>query len=92
MANVSRQCLPISDRLTLTGTDIVIHIELLNDQLSMTVNKAEASVYRVVLEHATTPIENVWLAEMFMRDDRVHLGKLSDDVADYVGTLSNAQG
>lgn len=92
MATVSRPCLPITNRLAISGTDIVVQIELLNDQLSMTVNKAEASVYRVVLEQATTPIEHVWLAEMFMRDDRVHLGKLSDDVADYVGTLSDAQG
>jgi hypothetical protein len=92
MGNVSRQCLPISNRLVIPGTDIVVQIDLINDQLSMTVNKAEASVYRVILEQATTPIENVWLADMFMRDDRVHLGMLSDDVADYVGTLNDAQG
>jgi hypothetical protein len=38
------------------------------------------------------PIENTWLADMFMRDDRVHLGKLSADVAEYVETLNIAQG
>ena len=92
MANVSRQCLPVSNTLNIPGTDIVVQIELLNDELSMTVNKAQSSVYRVVLEQVTTPIENVWLADMFMRDDRVQLGKLSDDVADYVETLNDAQG
>ena len=38
------------------------------------------------------PIENTWLADMFMRDDRVHLGKLSADVEEYVETLNIAQG
>ena len=38
------------------------------------------------------PIENAWLADMFMRDDRVQLGQLSADVEDYVETLNIAQG
>ena len=58
----------------------------------MTVHKANRSVYRVVLEQATLPIENAWLAEMFMRNDRVHLGELSADLEAYVETLNIAQG
>jgi len=58
----------------------------------MTVHKADRSVYRVILEQATMPIENAWLADMFMRDDRVQLGRLSADLVDYVETLNIAQG
>lgn len=92
MAQLSRPILPVCNRYNIPGTDLVVQIELKNDELCMTVNKAHASVYRVVLEQATTPIENAWLADMFMRDDRVQLGKLSADVAEYVETLNISQG
>ena len=92
MASLSPPCQPVTSRFVVPGTDIVVDIELEDGALSMTVNKARARVYRVILEQATAPIENVWLADMFMRDDRVHLGKLSDDVTDYLDTLNVSQG
>jgi hypothetical protein len=79
-------------RLDLPGTDLTVFVELNGCELSLTVNKADRRVYRVILEQATMPIENTWLADMFMRDDRVHLGKLSADVEEYVETLNIAQG
>lgn len=38
------------------------------------------------------PIENAWLADMFMRDERVQLRALCADVEEYVETLNIAQG
>lgn len=79
-------------RLDFPGTDLTVFVELNGSELSLAVNKADRRVYRVVLEQATMPIENTWLADMFMRDDRVHLGRLSADVEEYVETLNIAQG
>jgi len=79
-------------RLDFTGTDLTVFVELNGSELSLTVNKADRRIYRVVLEQATMPMENTWLADMFMREDRVHLGKLSADVEEYVETLNIAQG
>ena len=92
MTDVVRLCKPASSRLDFPGTDLTVFVELHDGELSMTVNKADKSVYRVVLEQATLPIENAWLADMFMRDDRVQLGKICADVDDYVDTLNIAQG
>ena len=82
----------VARRFDFPGTDLAVMVELNGSELSLTVNKADRRVYRVVLEQATMPIENTWLADMFMREDRVHLGKLSADVEEYVETLNIAQG
>jgi hypothetical protein len=82
----------IANRLDVPGTDLTVFVELNGGELSLTVNKADRRIYRVILEQATMPIENAWLADMFIRDDRVHLGKLSADVDEYVETLNIAQG
>jgi hypothetical protein len=82
----------VARRVDFPGTDLTVLAELNGSELSLTVNKAERRVYRVILEQATMPIENTWLADMFMRDDRVHLGKLLADVEEYVETLNIAQG
>ena len=92
MSDVARLCKSATSRFDFPGTDLTVLVELNDGELSMTVNKADKSVYRVVLEQATQPIENAWLADMFMRNDRVQLGKLSADVDDYVETLNIAQG
>jgi hypothetical protein len=92
MTDVTRVCNPAASRLDFPGTDLTVFVELNDGELSMTVNKADKRVYRVVLEQATLPMENAWLADMFMRDDRVQLGKLFADVEDYVETLNIAQG
>jgi hypothetical protein len=83
---------PTTSRLEFPGTDLTVCVELHNGELSMTVSKANTSVYRVVLEQAIAPIENAWLADMFMRDERVQLGKLTAEVEDYVASLNIAQG
>jgi hypothetical protein len=92
MSDVVRPNKSVARRLDFPGTDLTVLVELNGSELSLTVNKADRRVYRVVMEEATTPIENTWLADMFMRDDRVHLGKLSADVEEYVETLNIAQG
>jgi len=92
MTDAMRSRKPAANHLDFPGTDLTVLVELHNGELSMTVNKADRRVYRVVLEQATLPIENAWLADMFMRDDRVQLGKLSADVEDYVASLNIAQG
>ncbi len=92
MVEVTRLSKLSASRLDVPGTDLSVFVELIGGELSMTVHKADRSVYRVILEQATLPIENAWLADMFMRDDRVQLGKLSADLEDYVETLNIAQG
>ena len=92
MTDATRVGKPAVSRLDFPGTDLSVCVELDGSELSMTVSKANRRVYRVVLEQATQPIENAWLADMFMRDDRVRLGNLSSDVEDYVASLNIAQG
>ena len=92
MSDLVRPDKSVSRRLEFPGTALTVIVELNGSELSLTVNKADRRVYRVVLEEATMPIENTWLADMFMRDDRVQLGKLCSDVDDYVETLNIAQG
>lgn len=92
MAHFTRPSMPIQNRVDIPGTDLRVQIELIEDELTMTVSKAQIAVYRVILENATKPIENAWLAEMFMREDRVQLDELSADVSDYVDTLNISQG
>jgi len=82
----------ISNRFEFPGTDLAVLVELTDGELSMTVHRAHRSVYRVVLEQATMPLEDAWLADMFMRSDRVRLAELSADLAEYVETLNVAQG
>ena len=92
MTNAMRPREPAMSRLDFPGTDLTVFVELTNGELSMTVSKADKSVYRVVVEQATIPIENAWLADMFMRNDRVQLRAISADVAEYVESLNIAQG
>ena len=92
MMDATRLREPATSRLDFPGTDLTVFVQLSNGELSMTINKANKSVYRVVVEQATMPIENAWLADMFMRDDRVRLGELSADVDEYIKTLDIAQG
>jgi hypothetical protein len=89
--NVSRRE-PAVGRLEFPGTDICVVVSLDNGELTMVLNKANKSVYRVVIEQATTPIENAWLADMLMREDRVRLAELSADLEEYVETLNTSQG
>ena len=83
---------PITGRYHVPGTDLEVIVSLENDALTMVLTKANKRVYRVVVEQATMPIENAWLADMFMRDDRVRLGELSAELADYVESLNISQG
>ena len=81
-----------AERVVVPGTDLEVYISLENGELTLQVMKANTRVYRVVVEQATAPIDNAWIAEMFGRDDRVRLADLSSDVADYMATLDIAQG
>jgi hypothetical protein len=75
-----------------SSTDLEVAVSLENDELTIVLNKANARVYRVVVEQATMPIENAWLSDMFMHDHRVRLGQLASDLDDYVDSLNVAQG
>jgi hypothetical protein len=83
---------PVTGRYHVPGTDLEVLVSLENDALTMVLTKANKRIYRVVVEQATMPIENAWLADMFMRDDRVRLGELSAELADYVESLNISQG
>ena len=49
---------PLTERLLVSGTDLEVVVSLDNDELTIVFNKANARVYRVVVEQATRPIEN----------------------------------
>jgi len=83
---------PISGRMELPGTDLAVLVTLENGALTMLVSKADKGVYRVVIEQATLPLPNAWLADMFMREDRVRLGELCAEVEEYVDSLNISQG
>jgi hypothetical protein len=88
----TRQCEPGPTRVEFPGTDLTVLLELNNGELSMTVNKANKCVYRVVLEQATIPIENAWLSDMFIHDHRVRLSDLTAQLEEYVESLNVSQG
>lgn len=74
------------------GTDLEVRISLANASLTIVVMKSGACVHRIVLDHATDPIENAWLAELFARDDRVPMDELAHQLDDYVAGLNPNQG
>jgi hypothetical protein len=83
---------PVTGRLAVPGTDLAVTVSLENGELTMVLTKANARVYRVVVEQATIPIENAWLSDMFMHDHRVRLDQLTTDLLEYVESLNVAQG
>jgi hypothetical protein len=87
-----RRCEAATTHVEFPGTDLTVLLELNNSELSMTVNKAKNCVYRVVLEQATTPIENVWLLDMFIHDHRVRLSDLTAELEEYLASLNVSQG
>lgn len=78
--------------LKLDGTDLEVSVTLANASLTIEVLKSGACVHRVILDHATDPIENAWLAELFARDERVPMDELAHQVDDYVAGLNPNQG
>ena len=83
---------PVTGRLAVPGTDLEVTVSLENGDLTIVLMKANAHVYRMVVEQATMPIDNAWLSDMFMHEHRVHLGQLTSDLDDYVESLNVSQG
>ena len=83
---------PSITRVSLPDTDLEVCVRLENDELTVEVSKTNLLVYRVVVEQATGPIENAWIADLFLRSDRVRLADLSSDVAEYIQGLDISQG
>ncbi len=80
------------ERVKLIGTDLEIVIDLCRGELTIDLRKSDVSIHRVIIEQATAPIENIWLAEMFTRDAHVRLADISADVTDYLAEIDIAQG
>lgn len=83
---------PVTGRWTIPDTDLEVITTLENGDLTIIVTKANARVYRVILEQATMPIEHAWLSDMFMYDHRVQLAQLTSDLEEYVASLNSSQG
>lgn len=83
---------PVTGRLVVPGTELEVTVRIEGSELTIVLTKANARVYRVVVEQATVPIENAWLSDMFMRDHRVRLGQLTSDLEEYVQSLNISQG
>ena len=82
----------VEQALNFAGTDLEIRASFANACLTISVLKSGSCVHRVILDHATDPIEHAWLAELFARDDRVPIGELAHEVVDYWGRLNTNQG
>ena len=82
----------VISRLAVPGTDLEVTVRLENGDLTMVLMKANAHVYRVVVEQATMPIDHAWLSDMFMHDHRVRLGEMASELEEYVESLNVAQG
>lgn len=82
----------IEQALKFAGTDLEVRVSLANASLTIEVMKSGACVHRVVLDHATDPIENGWLTELFARDERVNMDELAHQIDDYVAGLNPNQG
>lgn len=82
----------VEQALKFDGTDLEVRVALANASLTIEVLKSGACVHRVILDHATDPIENAWLAELFARDEHVPMDELAHQVEDYVAGLNPNQG
>lgn len=82
----------IEQSMRFEGADLVIRARLAQSSLTIEIAKSGAVVHRVVLDHATDPLEHAWLAELFAKDERVHLNDLARQLDDYVGGLNTNQG
>ena len=82
----------IEQALKFAGTDLEVRVSLANASLTIEVMKSGACVHRVVLDHATDPIENGWLTELIARDERVNMDELAHQIDDYVAGLNPNQG
>ena len=82
----------VQQALKFDGTDLEIRACLAKTTLTIEVVKSGACVYRVVLDHATDPLEHAWLAELFARNERVPINELAHQVDDYLGSLNTNQG
>lgn len=74
------------------GTDLEIRAKLADASLTLEVVKSGAVVHRVVLDHATDPLEHAWLAELFAKDEHVRIDEMARQLDDYVGGLNTNQG
>ncbi len=82
----------IEQALKFDGTDLEVRVGLANTSLTIEVLKSGACVHRVILNHATDPIENAWLAELFARDERVPMDELAHQLDEYVAGLNPNHG
>ncbi len=78
--------------LLFDGTDLEIRAQLHNKTVTIDVVKAGRCVHRVVIDDAVGPLEHEWIADLFAREDRVHLGHLTREAAEYLESLNTNQG
>lgn len=72
--------------------DLQIRAQLDGDQVTINVMKSGACVHRLTIEDAVGRMEHSWIADLFAREDRVDLSKLSSDAEDYISQLNINQG
>jgi hypothetical protein len=78
--------------LLFAGTDLEVRARLANTSLTIEVLKSGACVHRLILDHATVPLEHAWLADLFARDEHVRIDHLARQLEDYVSSLNTNQG
>ena len=79
-------------KMRVGGTDIEIVARVVDGNLKIELRKAGATVHRVVLEHATEPLEHSWLIDYFAAEERVGMRELAHQVDEYVVSLNTNQG
>ena len=82
----------IEKSVRLDGTDIEVWVRLEDTTMTIDVKKSNVCVHTVIIDQASDPIENSWLADLFAREDRVELRDLAKEVDDYVLGSNTNQG
>ena len=92
MAAAARPTTNQIERVMLVGTDLEVIVSLDQDELTIELRKSNVALHRVIVEQATAPMEDIWLADLFVRDARVRLADVSADIIDFLADRDVAQG
>ena len=92
MATAAHSTSKLIERVNFPGTDLEVIVTLEDGDLTMELHKSNVRLHRVVVEQATASLDNMWLADMFVREERVRLADISADMTDYLSSLNISQG
>ncbi len=81
-----------SQCLSFDEADLEIRAKLVDGAAVIRVMKSGACIHSVRIDDAVGPLEHSWIADLFAREERVSVSRLTREVDDYVGGLNINQG